>query len=122
MASLRLLEEVYSLKIHSQVFDSALGMNGAGRYGAQCGLVEGFLMFIGVWARANGISDEQGKKSCCDFAAFFESRFHSLLCRELRPNALLEARDLDHACEELKIKAMLFGLEYMDDMQLALKR
>ncbi len=120
MASLRLLEEVYSLKIHSQVFDSALGMNGAGRYGAQCGLVEGFLMFIGVWIRSNGISDEKGKNICCDFAASFENKFHSLLCSELRPIALLEARNPDHACEELKIKAMLSGLEYMDSLQSAL--
>lgn len=116
MASLKLLEEVYSLELHPQVFGSAIGLNGAGRYGAQCGLVEGFLMFIGLWGRVNDISDQRIKDICRDFAAFFERNFNSLLCSELRPAALLEARDPDHACEELKVRAMFLGLEFMEDM------
>lgn len=34
--------------------DAALGMHGAGGYRAQCGLVEGALMFIGIWGKMHG--------------------------------------------------------------------
>jgi len=114
MASLRLLEEVYEFRIHSQVIDSALGLNGAGRYGGQCGLVEGFLMFIGLWARANQIDDVDAKNICFGFASEFEDRFGCLLCSELRPKAIELASNPQHVCEQLKVEAMFFGLNYLD--------
>ena len=35
------------------MLDAALGMHGAGKYGAQCGLAEGTLIFLGTFGRAN---------------------------------------------------------------------
>ncbi len=49
--ALSVLSEIFGIELHSQTIDSALAMHGAGKYGAQCGLVEGALMFMGIWGR-----------------------------------------------------------------------
>ena len=54
--TIKILAEVFNTKINSQVIDSALGMHGAGEYGAQCGLVEGTLMFLGIFMEKKKIS------------------------------------------------------------------
>lgn len=41
------LASKYSIEVKEQVINSLIGMHGAGKYGAQCGLVEGSLMFFG---------------------------------------------------------------------------
>jgi hypothetical protein len=48
---LKILSELHDLKLDQQVVNSAIGMHGAGRFGAQCGLVEGSLMFIGIFGK-----------------------------------------------------------------------
>jgi hypothetical protein len=47
ITTLKILSERFGIELSAQVIDSALGMHGAGEYGAQCGLVEGVLMFKG---------------------------------------------------------------------------
>jgi len=44
------LQNRINKRVHQcpQLLDAAVGMHGAGKYGAQCGLVEGSLMFIGL--------------------------------------------------------------------------
>jgi hypothetical protein len=37
-----ILSEVFKITIGNQIIDAALAMHGAGKYGAQCGLVEGY--------------------------------------------------------------------------------
>lgn len=39
-ADLLTLSKQFNVKLSDQVIDSALGMHGAGKYGAQCGLVD----------------------------------------------------------------------------------
>lgn len=114
MATLKLLGEVYSIPINDQVLKSAFGMNGAGRYGAQCGLVEGMLMFLGIWSDLECMTYEQTQMVCSSFAGRFEKTFGSLICARLRPGAEASARDPAHACEELKVKALLMDLDFLD--------
>jgi hypothetical protein len=38
---LRILAEIDGIELNKQVLAAAVAMHGAGRYGAQCGLVEG---------------------------------------------------------------------------------
>lgn len=78
---LRVLGAVTGQVIHEQVFAAATGMHGAGGYGAQCGLVEGGLMFLGVWGREMGKTQEWITEACNAYAQGFERRFGSLLCR-----------------------------------------
>lgn len=111
--TLKLLDEVYNVSLNDQVLEAAHGMNGAGRYGAQCGLVEGMIMFLGIWAKQRGLSYNQTQDLCRSCAERFEKNFGSLLCGVLRPEAESTARDPDHACEELKIKAVLMDLDFL---------
>lgn len=42
------LGKLFDVEINSQTMNSAIGLHGAGGFRAQCGLVEGSLMFIGI--------------------------------------------------------------------------
>ena len=83
--NLKILSEKYDIELSDQIIDSALGMHGAGQYGAQCGLVEGTLMFLGILGRRMNISDNDIVNSCNEFAQQFENRYSSLVCDVLRP-------------------------------------
>ncbi|HOO47631.1 MAG TPA: C-GCAxxG-C-C family protein [Deltaproteobacteria bacterium] len=111
--SLLILSELFKVTLSDQVLDSALGMHGAGEYGAQCGLVEGPLMFIGIIGRRSRISDDEIIRSCKAFAGEFEDRFSSLLCRELRPEGFCE-NNPPHLCEGLTCKAICSAIEFID--------
>ena len=76
---LRILSKLFSLKLNKQVF-----------YGAQCGLIEGVLMFIGLLGNSRGYSREDIEAVCFEFAEGFEKKLGSLICRELRPEGFKE--------------------------------
>lgn len=114
-ATLRILSEKFSIPLHQQVLDAALGMHGAGRYGAQCGLVEGALLFLGILGRMNNLDDEDTEKCCRNFARQFENSFNSLLCRELRPEGF-SRDDPPHLCEQLSTRAILFSINFMENL------
>ena len=112
--NLKILSEIFSLDVSKQVFDAALGMHGAGEYGAQCGLVEGTLMFIGILGRAKGISEANIVAACKQFAAHFENRFLSLSCRVLRPEGF-DKDNPPHLCEGFTCQAVLFNVGFVAD-------
>ncbi len=58
--------------VEPQLLWSAAGLHGAGGYRAQCGLVEGTLMFIGVYFHVMGKTENEIVSACYDFAAAFE--------------------------------------------------
>ena len=47
-AAIICLSELFEITIEQQTIWSAVGLHGAGGYRAQCGIVEGTLMFIGM--------------------------------------------------------------------------
>ncbi len=100
--SLKILSEYFSIDLNSQIFDSALGMHGAGKYGAQCGLVEGPLLFTGILGRSLKMDDESIIKACNDFAGAFEKRFGSLQCSILRPQGF-SPENPPHICEPITV-------------------
>lgn len=91
-------------------------MHGAGKYGAQCGLVEGALMFMGIWGRHNRMEDHCIIDGCRDFAGKFEARFGSLLCRELRPEGF-GRENPPHLCEGITCDAIEFAVLYIENLQ-----
>ncbi|MFW5985845.1 MAG: C-GCAxxG-C-C family protein [Halanaerobiales bacterium] len=109
---LKILAEIFELKLKSQVLHSAIGMHGAGGFRAQCGLVEGALMFVGILGREKGISESEIVDICYRFADEFESGFGSLLCRELRPEGFREDNP-PHLCEEMSKDAVQFTVNFM---------
>ncbi len=112
--NLMILSEIFSIELSEQVIDAALGMHGAGKYGAQCGLVEGTLMFLGIIGRSKGIPDDKIVDSCNEFAQQFENRFQTLLCKVLRPEGFHQDNP-PHLCEELTCEAVMFNVGFIND-------
>ena len=110
--TLRILSEAFDIELNEQVMDSAIGMHGAGEFGAQCGLVEGALMFLGIAGRAKGIPDEDIVKSCQDYARQFEVDFGSLQCRVLRPQGF-KPDNPPHLCEGITREGVVFGIKFI---------
>lgn len=114
VTTLRILSEVLEVPLNQQVLEAALGMHGAGGYRAQCGLVEGGLMFIGVAGKTWSLTEETIVEACYDFAERFEDRFGSLACRQLRPEGF-KPENPPHLCEELTRNAILFDIRFISD-------
>lgn len=113
IATLNILGERFDVDISRPVLDSAVGMNSAGQYRAQCGLVEGAVMFLGILGRAKGWSDDDIMAACRDYAAKFERRFGSLSCRVLRPEGFSE-NNPPHLCEPLSVDAVCFDIDFVE--------
>lgn len=110
--SLICLSELFEIDIEQQMIWSAVGLHGAGGYRAQCGLVEGALMFIGIYFHMLGRSEEEIVSACFDLASAFEKNFGSLRCLELRPTGFSE-NDPPHMCEDLTCRAIGFAYQYI---------
>jgi hypothetical protein len=110
--NLKILSEKFGIELSDQIINSALGMHGAGVYGAQCGLVECTLMFIGILGRTLNISDDDIVNSCNEFAGQFENRFKSLLCNILRPEGF-NPNNQPHLCEKITCEAIFFNIDFI---------
>ncbi len=106
------LGEALGFQIEEQTFAAAVGLHGAGGFRAQCGLVEGALMFLGAYFGARGIGDRERVGMCRRFAEQFTERFGSLRCLELRPGGFND-QDPPHLCEELTVESILFALRFV---------
>jgi len=102
------LGEAHHVALERQTLNSAIGLHGAGGFRAQCGLVEGALMFIGIFFSGRGKSESEIASLCRQFAEEFTKKFGSLRCFDLRPNGFTE-NDPPHACEELTCAAVEFA-------------
>ncbi len=112
--ALSILSEIFKIDLNAQTVDSALAMHGAGKYGAQCGLVEGTIMFMGIFGRQNQIQDDVTIDACRELAGKFESRFGSLLCKVLRPEGFNTENQL-HICEPITCEAIEFAAFYISN-------
>lgn len=106
------LGDLFSISIDERVLSAAIGMHGAGKYRAQCGLVEGTLMFIGIYFSQLGRSEDEIVSACYNFASCFEEKFGSLRCRELRPTGFSE-NDPPHMCEKLTCEGIEFSYDFI---------
>lgn len=111
--TLRLLAEYCNVHLSRQVLDGAVGMHGAGGYGAQCGLVEGTLMFLGILGRARNLPDADIIDLCCRYGTGFEDTFTSLLCHDLRPEGFTDEQQ-PHLCEGLTCRSISFSFDVID--------
>ncbi len=110
---LNTLAELHEIDLDRQVIHSAIGMHGAGGFGAQCGLVEGSLMLIGILGKEKGVPKEEIIHVCYCFAQEFEEKFGSLSCKKLRPQGF-KADNPPHLCEGLTNQAVQFTAEYLE--------
>ncbi len=114
---LRILAEIHKIDLCPETVYSAIGMHGAGGFRAQCGLVEGTLMFLGIIGKERGRQDEEIIRYCFDFANEFQRNFGSLACRDLRPQGF-KPDNPPHLCEELTKKAVKFIVDYLENKKL----
>lgn len=110
--SLLCLGKLFDVKLQEQTICAAIGLHGAGGYRAQCGLVEGALLFIGIYYFQQGKTDGEIAKICYEFAESFTKKYNSLRCYDLRPNGFTD-NDPPHACESLTIDAIFFTYEFI---------
>lgn len=106
------LSHLLHVPIEPQTVIAAVGMHGAGGYRAQCGLVEGALMFLGIYFAAQGRKESEAVAACRRFAERFEQEFGALRCRELRPQGF-SPEDPPHMCENLTCRAIFFSYQFL---------
>ena len=113
---LKVLAEFFEIELNPQVIDSAVGLHGAGGYGAQCGLVEGTLMFLGIWGKQKALTEERIIELCKEFAQRFEEEFGSLQCRILRPEGF-KPDNPPHLGEPLTNRAIHFSINFIKNKE-----
>lgn len=106
------LSELFENPVEQQTIWSAIGLHGAGKYRAQCGLVEGTLMFLGIYLNKLKKTEDEIVSACYNFAFAFEKAFGSLRCFELRPTGFSED-DSPHMCESLTCNGIEFAYQYI---------
>ena len=112
--NLKILSEIFSITLSDQIISAAIGMHGAGKYGAQCGLVEGTLMFLGIIGKKYSFQEETIVDHCREYAKQFENTFQSLSCKSLRPEGF-NKENPPHLCEKLTCKAIEFNREFISN-------
>lgn len=116
MAMVTCLSEFFKEEINQQTVNASRGLNGAGRFRGQCGLVEGALMFIGIYMAKDNNTREGTDivvNMCHKFASQFTETFGSISCFDLRPNGFRED-DPSHFCEKISAKAILFAFNFIN--------
>lgn len=108
---MKILSEIFHCKLHPQVIEATYGLN-AGRIGSQCGLVEGTLMFIGVYGYQKRLDSPQIAELCDKLSKEFQNEFGSVLCKELRPQGF-SPNNPPHLCEKLTKRAAIFVSEFI---------
>ena len=111
VTTLKILSELYYPEMHPQMIEAAFGLN-AGRCGSQCGLVEGTLLFIGIYGSKNSINKEKITDLCHKICSEFQVQFDSLLCEKLRPQGFTSDNP-PHLCESITKKAVLFSADFI---------
>lgn len=111
ITTLKILSEIFHCELHPQVIEAAYGLN-AGRLGSQCGLVEGALMFIGVYAQQKSTDSKKNAELCHKYSSDFQEKFGNILCKELRPQGF-SADNPPNLCENITKLAIAFSTAFI---------
>ncbi|MCC5465676.1 C-GCAxxG-C-C family protein [Pelosinus baikalensis] len=118
VTTLKILSELFYTELHPQVVEAAFGLN-AGRFGSQCGLVEGALLFIGSYGSYRNMNKENIAVICHEFCRKFQARFGGLLCNELRTQGFSPGNP-PHLCENITKQAVTFSAQFiLEEMGMA---
>jgi C_GCAxxG_C_C family probable redox protein len=109
------LGKLFDYEIQKQTYQAAAGLHGAGGFRAQCGLVEGALLFMGCYFSDRGKSDDEISDLCYRYADSFSKEFGSLRCFDLRPNGFTK-EDRPHLCEDITCRAIEFAYHYISEV------
>jgi C_GCAxxG_C_C family probable redox protein len=112
--TLLVLAEKFEIELDEQIIIGSSGLNGAGQYRAQCGLVEGVLIFLGIYLYSLKAEKDKIQQACNLFATKFETKFGSLSCNQLRPNGF-NLSDPPHLCAELTEQSITFAIDFISN-------
>lgn len=112
VTTLLILSEEFSIPLQEQIIDAATGLNGAGRFQAQCGLVEGTLMFLGILGKKQNFIKDEIVQVCYDYATGFTGEFGSLRCSELRPEGF-KPENPPHICRDLAYNSVQYSIQFI---------
>lgn len=79
---------------------------GAGRVERLCGLVDGVLMFVGLWGSLRGCPRRALQPLTVNFSRTVEQHFGSTLCRDLRREA---------GCGSLATESLAFAAPWLSE-------
>jgi len=111
LTTLKILSDIFHLKIHHELLDATYGLN-AGRFGFQCGLVQGTLMFIGIYGSLKKLTQTEIAEMCRRYVDSFQNKFGSMQCRELRPQGF-NPNNPPHLCENLTKLSIGYSVEFI---------
>jgi len=82
--TIKILSEVFKLELPKELVELSFALSGISKHGAQCGLVEGVLVMIGLIGHRQGLDKEVLAEICSDFLKQYDQKHGSLRCKELR--------------------------------------
>ncbi len=109
ITSLKILTEIFDIGIDPQILSAAFGLN-AGRNRLQCGLVQGTLMFLGIYYK--NLEPNEIANICHEYINSFQDEFGSIECKELRPQGF-SPDNPPHLCEQLTKNAIFFATQFI---------
>jgi len=112
ITTLKILSEYFQIDVNDQVIKAATGMSGAGNYIAQCGLVDGTLMFLGIWGKEYELPELTIKRLCRKYVKQFGLAFGSLVCKNLRPK--IRGR---HICGGFTSASVEFSINFINSVK-----
>lgn len=107
------LSKALNIELMEETIFSATALPGAAKNGAQCGIVSGVIMLIGIMGNKQGIERNKIQEKCHVFVQKYEEKFGSLLCRELRPQGF-NKNNPPHLCLGLTIDSIKVAYEYIN--------
>lgn len=114
-AMLKILAEVFQVDVSREIYDASAGMaGGGGRFGGQCGLIQGGILFIGIVSARLAVDQDTLKQHCFDYSALAEKELGSLLCREIRPEGFAEGNPPD-LCKPRTIQSIVSTSKFIAD-------
>ncbi|MFA5828869.1 MAG: C-GCAxxG-C-C family protein [Candidatus Gracilibacteria bacterium] len=92
-------------------------MNGGGRAGAQCGILEAGLLILSLLC---GRADSKQPRDPLQILAYkltkkFENEYGNLLCRNIRPEGF-KPDQINNICEERIIYGIIFLLNFFEEI------
>ena len=106
IALIKTISDIFSLDISGELISAAAALPGAGRFGAQCGLITGGIMIIGIIGKSQQKSNDEIRNISYNYSKMFFEKYYSLMCKELRPQGFASDNP-PHLCEKLTVEAAI---------------
>lgn len=107
------LGKLFDIEISRQVLHGTIGLHSTTEYGGQCGLLEGLLIFVGIYGREKNYSNNEIVRHCAKLTRKFDNLFRTLSCHDLK-GASKKIFESPHSCENITIDIVLLTKKYID--------